>query len=77
MIKELVTLVVKQLVANAESVSVSEIKSDEKDLIEIPENVRSEIYFIFAKRIDDVLEAALLEGNPAKKLNTDVPRLEA
>ena len=35
MIKELVTLVVKQLVANAESVSVSEIKSDEKDLIEI------------------------------------------
>lgn len=41
---------------------------NEKDLQDIPANVRKEIHFIFAKKIDDVLEAAMKEGNPAKKL---------
>lgn len=45
---------------------------NEKDLQDIPANVRKEIHFIFAKKIDDVLEAAMKEGNPAKKLITPV-----
>ena len=40
---------------------------NEKDLLDIPANVRTEINFIFAKKVDDVLEAALIEGHPIKK----------
>ncbi len=43
---------------------------NEKDLLDIPLNVRKEINFIFAKKVDDVLEAAMKEGNPAKRLST-------
>jgi ATP-dependent Lon protease len=40
---------------------------NEKDLLDIPANVKEEIHFIFAKIVDDVLEAGLEEGHPAKK----------
>jgi ATP-dependent Lon protease len=40
---------------------------NEKDLVDIPPNVKKEINFIFAKKVDDVLEAGLVEGHPAKK----------
>jgi ATP-dependent Lon protease len=36
-------------------------KANEKDLRELPENVRAEIEFIFAERIEDVLAAAIPE----------------
>jgi ATP-dependent Lon protease len=45
---------------------------NQKDLEDIPKNVRSEIKFIFAKNVDDVLEAALL---PDKAKKRDVPKL--
>jgi ATP-dependent Lon protease len=44
----------------------------EKDLIEIPKNVRDEIEFIFAKTIDTVLENAL-EGGFSMKVPTVSP----
>ncbi|MBO0797461.1 MAG: hypothetical protein J2P31_01440, partial [Blastocatellia bacterium] len=34
-------------------------KGNEKDLGEIPDNIRSEMEFIFAERIEDVLAAAI------------------
>jgi ATP-dependent Lon protease len=40
---------------------------NEKDLMDIPKNVRDEIRFIFAKTVDDVLDAALQGGHPVKK----------
>ncbi|MDA0713509.1 MAG: endopeptidase La, partial [bacterium] len=40
---------------------------NEKDLLDIPANVRKEINFIFAKKIEDVLEAVLVDGHPLKK----------
>jgi ATP-dependent Lon protease len=51
---------------------------NEKDLLDIPLNVRKEINFIFAKVVDDVLEAGLEEGHPAKKtLSLKHPAAEA
>lgn len=51
---------------------------NEKDLVDIPLNVRKEINFIFAKVVDDVLEAGLEEGHPAKKsLSLSHPEAEA
>lgn len=38
---------------------------NEKDLLDIPKNVRDEINFIFAKTMDDVLAAVLVDGNPS------------
>jgi len=38
----------------------------EKDLKDIPKNVREEIEFIFVKNVDEVLEAALEGGHPGK-----------
>ena len=38
----------------------------EKDLVDIPKNVRDEIEFLFAKRVDEVLEWALEGGYPGK-----------
>lgn len=40
---------------------------NEKDLIEIPENVRKEIKFIFASTVDKVLSSALQGGHPTSK----------
>lgn len=40
---------------------------NEKDLIEIPKNVKDEIKFIFAKTVDNVLTAALKGGHPVPK----------
>ncbi len=40
---------------------------NQKDLDDIPKNVRSEIKFIFAKNVDEVLEAALTPEKPKKK----------
>lgn len=40
---------------------------NEKDLLDIPANVRKEINFIFAKKIEDVLEAVLVDGHTIKK----------
>lgn len=48
-------------------------KDNEKDLAELPENVRKELEFIFATRIEDALAAAL--PGPAKAARTaKVPR---
>ncbi len=49
---------------------------NEKDLLDIPANVKKEINFIFAKKVDDVLEAALIEGHPVKKDLSVKPILE-
>ncbi len=49
---------------------------NEKDLLDIPANVRKEINFIFAKKVDDVLDAALLEGHPIKKELSAIATLE-
>lgn len=40
---------------------------NEKDLIDIPANVKADINFVFAKKVDDVLEAALIGGHPMVK----------
>jgi len=40
---------------------------NQKDLDDIPENVRSEIKFVFAKNVDEVLEAALVPDKLKKK----------
>lgn len=40
---------------------------NQKDLDDIPKNVRSEIKFIFAKNVDEVLDAALVPDRPKKK----------
>ncbi|MCA9507883.1 MAG: endopeptidase La [Myxococcales bacterium] len=40
---------------------------NQKDLDDIPKNVRSEIKFVFAKNVDDVLEAALMPDKIKKK----------
>lgn len=45
---------------------------NQKDLEDIPKNVRSEIKFIFAKNVDEVLEAAL---SPDKSKKKDIPKL--
>lgn len=43
---------------------------NQKDLEEIPKNVRSDIKFIFVKNVDEVLEAALVSDKPKKKEKT-------
>jgi ATP-dependent Lon protease len=51
---------------------------NKKDLIDIPQNVKDEMEFIFAKNVDEVLEAALEGGNPAKESETvTAPRAHA
>ncbi len=40
---------------------------NKKDLEDIPEELRKQINFIFARTVDDVLEAALVGGAPGKK----------
>lgn len=40
---------------------------NQKDLEDIPKNVRAEIKFVFAKNVDEVLEAALMPDKPKKK----------
>jgi ATP-dependent Lon protease len=49
---------------------------NEKDLIDIPANVKQEIHFIFVKKVDEVLQHALIEGNPSKK-NKMPPEIQA
>ncbi|XP_077997678.1 lon protease homolog 2, peroxisomal-like [Glandiceps talaboti] len=49
-------------------------KRNEKDLIEIPNNVKGDLDFIFANRLEDVLQAALEGGFPMENIvNTTVP----
>lgn len=48
---------------------------NQKDLDDIPKNVRSEIKFVFAKNVDEVLEAALLSDKPKKK-DLKIPTFE-
>lgn len=48
---------------------------NQKDLDDIPKNVRSEIKFVFAKTVDDVLEAAL-SPEKAKKKDLKLPSHE-
>lgn len=51
---------------------------NEKDLVDIPANVKKEITFIFAKKVDDVLESGLEEGHPIKPdLSLAPPAAEA
>ncbi len=40
---------------------------NQKDLEDIPKNVRAEIKFVFVKNVDEVLEAALMPDKPKKK----------
>ena len=40
---------------------------NQKDLEDIPKNVRAEIKFVFAKNVDEVLEAALVPEKTKKK----------
>lgn len=42
-------------------------KRNEKDLEEVPKNVRSQMSFVFARRLEDVLEAAFEGGFPRLK----------
>jgi ATP-dependent Lon protease len=49
---------------------------NQKDLEEIPKNVRSEIKFIFAKNFYEVLEAALAPDKTKKKDITKMPSQE-
>jgi ATP-dependent Lon protease len=45
-------------------------KRNEFDLEDVPENVRSEMSFIFAERVDDVVNAALMPA-PARENGTE------
>ncbi len=49
----------------------------EKDLRDVPQNVKDDIEFIFAKTLDDVLENALEGGHPAGKKIITQPRAQA
>ncbi len=42
-------------------------RRNEKDLQDIPENIREQMKFIFVDRIDEVLEHALLKKRPSKR----------
>jgi len=37
-------------------------RQNEQDLDDLPEDVRSEMNFVLAERIEEVLEAAMIEG---------------
>lgn len=51
---------------------------NQKDLEEIPKNVRDEIKFIYAKNVDDVLDAALMPQKAKKKeLKIENPEAQA
>lgn len=51
---------------------------NQKDLDEIPKNVRSEIKFIFVKNVDEVLDAALMPIKVKKKeLKMEIPEAQA
>ena len=43
---------------------------NEKDLVDIPKNVRDEIEFLFAKRVEDVLDWVMEGGYPGKSVAT-------
>lgn len=43
---------------------------NEKDLVDIPKNVRNEIEFLFAKRVEDVLDWVMEGGYPGKSVAT-------
>lgn len=48
----------------------------EKDLKDIPQNVKDDIEFVFAKKLDEVLEAALEGGHPGKRDGVNVVSAE-
>ena len=37
-------------------------KANERDLVEVPKELRRDLKFVFASKVDDVLGAALVEG---------------
>lgn len=43
-------------------------KQNEKDLDDIPKNIRKEMKFVFVETMDDVIAAALRKGKTARKL---------
>jgi ATP-dependent Lon protease len=45
---------------------------NEKDLLDIPQNVKDDMSFVFAKHVDEVLEAALEGGHPAADRGKEV-----
>ena len=45
---------------------------NEKDLVDIPQYVKDEMDFVFAKQLDDVLEAALEGGHPGRRDGVNV-----
>ena len=42
-------------------------KQNEKDLEDIPKNIRKEMKFVFVETMDDVIAAALRKSKPASK----------
>ncbi len=61
---------IKEKVLAAHRAGVKQIimpMRNEKDLEEIPKNVKDEIKFTFVKNVDEVLEAALMPAKPKKK----------
>ena len=60
---------VKEKVLGARRAGINTIimpKRNEKDLEDVPENVRKEMHFIFVETIDDVLEHALAPREPLR-----------
>lgn len=45
-------------------------KRNEKDLLEIPENLRKKMTFIFVEKLSEVFEVAIRNGQPQKKKTT-------
>ena len=63
---------IKEKVLAARRVGIRRVilpRDNEKDLAELPENVRQEMEFIFASRIEDAFAAALTA--PAKARSTN------
>lgn len=60
---------IKEKVLAAKQAGITTIilpKRNEKDLEEIPENVKKDLHFIFVQKMDEVLEAALVKNQKTK-----------
>ena len=61
---------IKEKVLGARRAGIMNIllpKRNEKDLVDIPENIRKEMSFHFVETVEDVLEQALTRSEPAKE----------
>jgi ATP-dependent Lon protease len=48
----------------------------EKDLVDVPEQARKELEFVFASQMDDVLKAALEEDPVGRKAAATAPEAD-